>query len=274
MRIVLFQNSTSKALEQMLNKVSQGVPNFITALFIVIVGIIIAKIVARIVRKLLEKVKIDQVGQKLNEIDFVEKSNIEIKLSAILSKVIYYFIVLFALVAGTDVLNMPAISNMVVNFMEFIPNLIVALVLIIVGLLGADILRKMVKTTCDSLGIPTAKMISSAIFYFVFITVLVMALSQAGIQTEFLSQNISIIIGGAVLAFSVGYGLASKDTAANILASSYAKDKLSIGDVVSIDGSKGTIIAMDRSTVTLKSDDKKVILPLQTLVKNKLEIFS
>ena len=57
---------------------------------------------------------------------------------------------------------------------------------------------------------PSASLISNFVFFF-FINILIVALSQASINTSFIEQNISIIIAGGVLAFSIGYGLASKD---------------------------------------------------------------
>lgn len=267
------QSTSSKLLSDMLQKVGHGLPNVLTAIAIIIIGYIVAKIVAKVLKRLLKKSGVDKIGAKLNGIEFVEKSNINIEISSLISKAIHYFIMLFALVAGTDVLNMPAISNMVANFMEFLPNLLVAIVLIVIGLLAADLIRKAVHSTCTSLGIPTAKLIATAMFYFVFITVAVMALTQAGIETAFLSQNLSIIIAGAVLAFAIGYGLASKDSAANLLAGSYARDRVMIGDHIAVDGCKGKVVGLDRSTLTIDTGDSKIVLPLQKLLNSKLEIF-
>lgn len=267
----MFKDST--ALQELVSKFVSGVPNFIMAIVIAIIGIIIAKIISKIVRKFLEKIRIDKLGDKLNEIEIVDKSNIKIKISQILAKVVYYFLVLFFLVAATDVLNMPAVSELVLGIFNLIPSLIVAGIILILGTLMADALRGICQTGLESLGIPSARLIASFVFYFLFINIVISALTQAQINTEFLSQNISLIIGGIVLAFAIGYGLASKDTMANFLASYYSKNKFDVGDTITIDGETGKIVEIDKSSLILISDaGNKIIFPLNHISKSKIEI--
>ena len=119
---------------------------------------------------------------------------------------------------------------------------------------------------------PSANIIGYFVFYFIFINVIIVALSQAQINTDFFAQNISIIIGGAILAFSIGYGLASKDLVASFLASYYTKDKLNIGDKVTLNGVTGTISNVDKSSVTLDTGQKDVIIPLNKILLDNIEI--
>ena len=74
------------------------------------------------------------------------------------------------------------------------------------------------------------------------------------------------------LAFSIGYGLASKDLVASFLASYYTKDKLNIGDKVTLNGVTGTISNVDKSSVTLDTGQKDVIIPLNKILLDNIEI--
>ena len=132
-------------------------------------------------------------------------------------------------------------------------------------------IRKVVKTTCDSLGIPSSKLIASLVFYFIFINIVISALSQAQINVEFLSQNISLVIGGAVLAFGLAYGLASKDIFANYLASFYSKNLFELGDHIRIEDVEGEIVELDRTTITILSGEKKIIIPFSKAIKERIE---
>ncbi len=259
------------ALTDLLKGFVDFIPNLLGAIVVLLVGYIIARILRKVVRKLLEKAKIDKLGEKLASIEIVDKSNIKIVLSEILSKVVYFILMLFVWVAATDVLGMEAISNLVTDIFNFIPNLLVAFIILIIGLLLADLIRKAVKTACDSFGIPASKIISTLVFYFIFINIVISALSQAKINVEFLSQNISLVIGGAVLAFAIGYGLASKDVLSNFLASLYGKGMFEVGEKVTIDGEEGEVIDIDRSSITLLTKDKKVIIPFSRAINNKIE---
>lgn len=268
----LFDLNITELLSELLSQFISAAPNFVGAMIIAVVGWIIAKVIAKALKTILKKVGIDKLGDKLNEIEMVSKANMEIKLSTVFSKVVYYFLLLFFFVAAADVLNMPAVSQLVMDIFNFIPNLIVALIILILGLLIAEALRSVVHTACVSLGIPSANLISSFLFYFLFINILIVALTQAKINTEFLAQNISLIIGGAVLAFAIGYGLASKDIVANFLASFYSKGLFEVGDKISFDGSEGTVVAVDKSSLTLDTGTSRIVIPLSKVMKDKIEI--
>lgn len=262
-------NSSFKLI---IEKFVLGIPNLIMAIILAFLGFMVAKIVKKIVIRLLQAVKIDKLGDMFNEIDFVSKNNINVKVSSIIGGFIYYILILIFLIAATDVLQMEALSNLVKSTIEFIPNLIVAIAILIIGILIADKLRVLIQSTCESLGIPSGKVIASFIFYFVFITIFVMALSQASIDTAFLSQNISIIIAGVVLAFSIGYGFASKDIISNYIASFSTKGKYKIGDSITIGDSSGIIVDLDKTSVIIESDNHKIIIPINKLINENVKI--
>ena len=264
----------TNTLEKLLNQLSDFAPKFMGALLIIILGYIISKILARVVRKILEKIKVDRFGESLNQVEFVSKSNAQIKISVILSKFMFYFLFTFFLIAASDVLAMEAISSLVSGLFNLFPKLLVGFIFLIFGTLLSELLRKILEATLTSLGIASAKMIAMFLFYFLLINVFILAISQADINTDFLQQNISIIIAGGVIAFAIGYGLASKDIVANFLSSLYTKDKLSVGDIVEINGDRGQVISIDKTSVTLASEDKKVIYPLKYFLHEKVAIFT
>ena len=136
-----------------------------------------------------------------------------------------------------------------------------------------DMLKKLVHTACASLNIPAAGLIANFVFYFVFINVAMITLSQAGIDTNFIQDNLSIILAGIVGAFAVGYGYASRPLIGNLLAAYYNKNKVKVGDTIAIDGVKGKVIELDNSTMTLEADDRKIVVPLNKLSSEKYEIF-
>ncbi len=268
----LFEFSLSNSLTTLLNQVVAGLPKFFFAIIVLILGIFISKLVAKMIKAALQKLNIDALGEKLNEIEIVDKSNIRIKLSDVISKIFYYILLLFVLVVATDILDLEPVSNLVVGIFEFMPKLIVALIILVFGTLLADGIRSIVQTACDSLGIPSSKLIASFLFYFLFINIFVSALSQAEINTEFLSTNISILIAGLVLAFAIGYGLSTKSTMTNYLASFYTNDRFNIGDRVTLDGITGLIVEMDKRSVTIDTGSSRVLFPLSKLLNEKIEI--
>lgn len=247
--------------------------NLISAVIILLIGWGVAKMVAAVAKKMLEQVGADKIGDKLNEIDAIKGLKLEIKLSSIISKVLYYFILIFMLRPAADTLGVPAISDMVKLLVEFIPKLISSALMLSAGVFLADALKNFVVTLCKSFNIAAGKLIGSAIFFFLLIIFVIQSVAQVGINTSLLESSFNLLVGGIIFAFAIGYGFASKEILLNIISSFYSRNRYKEGQIIAIDGTKGEIIAMDNTTITLKTGDSKTIFPLQVLQSKTVTVF-
>jgi len=245
------------------------IPNLITAIAIFIVGLLLAKFLRKIIKKILLKTGIDRLADRLNEVDVVASSNVDIVPSRLLSSLVYYMVLLVFVMASVEALKMEALSNLMTNLINYVPKAISALFVLIIGVLIIDMIKKVVQTACESLGIASAKLLANVVFYFLFLNVALITLKQAELQTTFMENNISIVLGGVILAFSIGYGLASKSLMANMLAAFYSKDKFEEGDEVTVDGKKGIVINLDSTTLTLRVEEGEMVVPLSKLSNEK-----
>ncbi len=259
-------------VETLLKQFAEAMPKLLMAILVLIIGYIISKIFASVVKKLFKSIGIDKLAEKLDNIEIIQKANVKIVPSTIFSKIIYYLLLLIFIVMATDILDISAISTLFRDIVDFVPNLIVALIVLFLGLLFSDFVRQMVLTLAKSLNLPSANMIANAIFYFLLINVLITALKQTGISTNFVEGNFMILIGGGVLAFALGYGLAAKDLVSNFLSSFYIKDQFNVGDQVKIDGIQGEISEIDKSFLKINTGTSTVLIPLSKTLKDKIEI--
>ena len=83
-----------ETFNNLINQFADFVPRLIYCVVILIVGYLVAKFVSMLVKNILERIGFDRIGNKLNEISIVKQLKTEIKLSEIVAKVIYYFILL------------------------------------------------------------------------------------------------------------------------------------------------------------------------------------
>lgn len=260
-------------LQEQLSNLAGILPNLVGALAVFFIGWLLAKLVAKLLKKFLGAIGIDKLAEKLNQIEVVYNSNIRIIPSTMLSKIVYYLMLFIFIMAATEVLGMEAISDLMTSFMNYIPKLLMALLVLIIGVVLADMLKKAVYTACESLAIPASKLISNVAFYFLFLNIIMISLKQADLQTDFIENNISIVLGGVVLAFALGYGIASRGLMASMLSSFYNKEKIAVGQTIKIEGTTGTVKSIDGTTFTLETEDREIIIPLSKLMSEKVEIF-
>lgn len=257
----------------LIQRFSAAIPKIALALIILLIGRLIAVTARKVIKKVLSGIGIDRMGEQLNDIDIVQRSGMRIEISGVVAQMVYYVLMLGFIIFATDMLGIPAITDMVRDLINYLPALFSAFVLFLLGLFLADIVRNIALTALQSMGISSAKMIATGIFYFLFITVAVSALSQAKIATGFIASNLTVIIGAGALAFAFGYGFASRDLVANYLAGYYNKNKVRVGDDVRIIGVRGKVVMIDATSMILQTPERAIIIPLHKLTTEKVEVF-
>lgn len=258
-------------MEQLLT-MATIIPSLLTALAVFVVGLLLAKTIRKIIGKLLAKSGVDQLADRLNDIDLIANTNVEVKPSLLISSIVYYLVLFIFIMAAVDVLGMAAISQLMTDMINYLPKAISAFFVFLVGILFCDLIKKLIQAACESLGIASARLLANVVFYFLFLNVALITLKQAELQTNFMEQNISIILGGVILAFSIGYGLASRPLMSNMLSAFYNKDRFQLDDELTVEGQRGRVIGMDNTTLTLRVEEGEVIIPLSKLSKDKYTI--
>ena len=272
-RLPAFVDILINTFTTLINQFIDFVPRIIGAAFIILVGFGVAKALALVVAKVLERVGLNKIGDRLTEIDFIRRLKTEIKLSDIVAKVVYYFVLLVFLMAATETLGVSAITDLVKSLVAFIPRLIAAAIMLQVGVLIADALKGAVISLCQSFNIASGRLLGMIVFFFFLVITLISALGQAGINTELLESSFNLLIGGVIFAFAVGYGMASRDVMANILSSFYSKNRFREGQTIRVDTVKGIITRIDNTALTLQTDDTITVIPLQRLQSHTVELF-
>lgn len=257
---------------QMVGGFSEAIPKVLTALIVLLVGRLIASTIRKIIQRILSALQLDKFANQLNDIDLVQRSGMRIELSTLIGQMAYYVIMLGFIIMATDLLGIQVITDMVRSIIGYLPSLLSAFVMFLMGLFLADMVRNVLHTALRSMGMQSAGFISSGVFYFLFITVAVSALAQAKIETGFISSNLTVVIAAIAAAFAIGYGRASRDLVANYLAGYYNRDKVRLGDDVEMLGVRGKVVMIDATSLILQTDERAIIIPLGKLTTDKIEI--
>lgn len=259
-------------LQELLRNLAGVIPTLFAAITLLAAGYFVSNVISRITTTVLARIGVDKLVEKLNDIDMLRAYDISIRPSIVIGQIVKYVLTLFTMIMATEVLGMPVVSQLVGDIFNYVPHLGMAILVMIITLFIANALKGLVVMTCRTIGLPSPNLIGNIVFYFVFLTGAVSALSQAKVDTDFVKSNLSILLGGAVAAFALGYGLASRDMMANFLGSMYSRRRFRIGDVIRIDNLVGRIVALDNTSVVLNAPDRQIIIPLSKLTREAVEI--
>ena len=265
----LFMNS----LQSFGQKLMEAIPSILGAIFILLIGWLLAKLVASAVTRLLKLVKFDTLSEKIKFTDFLNRANVNITPSGLIGKFVYWILLLLVIITASDAMGWDAVSEEISKLIGYLPNLLIAIIFFVVGTYIASFVRDIIKGATSSLGISTGKLISTVVFYLLFIIVALTALDQAGVDTTIITSNLLMILGAILAAAAISYGFASKDVLANILASFFSRRTFTVGQTIEVNGTRGKIISVNNISVTIQNGkDEKVVIPSHRLITNEVKI--
>jgi hypothetical protein len=188
-------------------------PSLIGAFVILIIGWIIAKLVQAVVSNSLAFVHLDAASDRSGLTDFLRKGEIKGKVSNLVGRLIYWLVMLIVLVTAVNALGLTQASQLLDKIFMYLPNVVAAIFVIILGTFLAAIVSAIVLTAAANAGLKQAHLLADISRYAIIIFAGVIALDQLGIATTLLVSAFSIIVAGFALAFAIAVGMGAKNSA-------------------------------------------------------------
>ena len=200
-----------------LNTFFSAIPRIIGFAVVLIVGWIISSLLARGVQALLHAVKFNDLARRSGFADFVHKMGVKDDASGVIAGIVKWFVRLIALVVAFDTLGLPAVSNVLQQLLLWLPNLVVALVVLVIGGLAAQALSQLVRGASAQAGFTNPDLQATVTRVAVWGFTIVVAINQLGIATTLINTLLVGLVGALALAFGLAFGLGGRDRAAQIL---------------------------------------------------------
>jgi hypothetical protein len=200
-----------------LNTFLSAIPRIIGFAVVLIVGWIISSLLARGVEALLHAVKFNDLARRSGFADFVQKMGVRDDSSGVIASIVKWFVRLITLVVAFDMLGLPAVSNVLQQLLLWLPNLVVALVVLVIGGLAANGLSQLVRGTTAQAGFTNPDMLATVAKVAVWGFAIVVAVNQLGIATTLINTLLIGIVGAFSIAFGLAFGLGGRDRAAQML---------------------------------------------------------
>ena len=179
--------------------------------------LIIAKLIQMGIVKLLRLVRFDAAADKTGVKEFLSKGNIMKTPSEIIGSLTYWFVMILVLIASMDALGLPIVSDILNDIFLYIPNVVAAIIILILGILFGNLLSAVVRTAASNAGLSTADGLGKTALFAIIIFSVSIALVQLGIGEEIVSSAFGLAFGAVALAFGLAFGLGGKEVAADYL---------------------------------------------------------
>jgi hypothetical protein len=208
-----------------------AIPKIIGFLVIVIAGWIIASLIEKGLAAILRGIRFNDLSERAGLADFVRKMGMNTDPSGMIGLVVKWFVRLIALVVAFDALGLPAVSEVLRQLLLWLPNVVVALVVLVIGGLAARALSNVVRGASAEAGLTNSNFLAKAASAVVWAFAVVVAVNQLGIATELVNTLFMAVVGALALGIGLAFGLGGRETAAEILHKWYVKAQERSGEM-------------------------------------------
>ncbi|MFH0776667.1 MAG: hypothetical protein V1936_03600 [Patescibacteria group bacterium] len=192
-------------------------PNVIEGIVILIVGWIVAKIVSRLVAKIVEVIRLERIVATVGVKNFFQNAGVKLSVAGVFEEVVKWFILIVFFISAANAFGLPQVNGFLQDVLNYIPNVIIASVITILGILIANFIADLTHGTTRAFQSGSARLVATITRYAVIIFTVFAALLQLGIGRSLLDSffnNLGLALAGA---FGLAFGLGGKEAAAEMI---------------------------------------------------------
>lgn len=235
------------------NKIAVFLPNLVATVVILIVGIVVAKLLAKGAVKLLSRLGFNGLCERIGLTEAMTKAGVQKQPSEVVGKFIYVFLLLMILISAAETLGMNRITAILDDFILYLPKVLGALFVIMMGMFIAHVAKQSIQTAVANMGMEYASSVARLAQMIIFITTFSLAVAQLEIETQMLNIVFAILLGCLGGAAAISLGLGTRAVSNNIISGVYIREQLRPGDQVSIGEFSGVVVSVGTVNTVLEN---------------------
>jgi hypothetical protein len=256
---------TATVVDRAGDQLGNFLPRLGGALLLLVVGLLAAIVVGRLVRAALVRAGVDRFAERTGTDTLLGQAGLGSSLSALVGTAVRLSIVVVAVFASLTLLGLEFLSDSLNEGILFIPRLLTALALVLVGIVLAAFLRAWIERTSTQLDFPLA--IGPVVQVLVIVVFALCAAAQAGVAVGTLTVLALVLLGAIAATLALAFGLGSREIARSLSSGRYARADFEVGQTIRLDDLRGTIVRIDGAATTLESDGETIRVPNNLLVE-------
>ena len=209
--------TVTQSLSQGLGTFFGYLPQLIGALVILIIGYIVAKILQAISTRVLQSMGFQGWMESGGIKQFFDRSQTQQTPLSIIGKLVFWLVFFIAITMAVDTLGISAISDVLAQFIAYIPQIVAAILILVLATLLANFVAGIVR------GATGSNIVGSVAQYGIIVFAAFAALTQLGIAPELIAPTFLILLGAVALAAALAFGLGGKDVAREVVQDAYGR---------------------------------------------------
>lgn len=214
----------STSFNQVINDLLTALPDIIGALLILLVGYIVAKVLRGIVSVLLERAGADRIFARHGG-DVYGSASSAVVPSRMGGLLVFWVVLLIFFIAAANFLGWPQVSNLLNGFVGWLPNLVVAVIIVVAAPIVGRLLRRTIETGAAQTGMGNGGLLGRIAEIAVIAFAIVVALNQVGIASDLVNILFIGVVAALALGFGLAFGLGGRSVAERLTQDWYEKSR-------------------------------------------------
>jgi hypothetical protein len=211
------------SFRDVVERLAHVTPRLLAMVAVIILGWAVAAIARRLTVRVFRMADLDARCARWGLTASLSRSGIGQPPSQVIGQLVFWTIFSVALLTSVEALEMPATAGLAAGVVRFLPNLVIAVLVWMVGWLLANFMAQAVLIAAVNAQVALAPLVAGVVRWLVLIFAGAAALTQLGIAREMVLLTFGIAFGGSVLALALAFGLGGKEVAREILESRLRK---------------------------------------------------
>ena len=235
------------------------IPRLLGAMVVVLLGFVVAKFLDTLLSKLLGKIGLDRLMAGTGLTKLLSRAGIQVPVSALIGKIVYWFVLLIFLVTAAESLGLERVSATFDMLALYLPKVFGAALVLLAGILLAQLVSGLVRGAAEGVGLDYAGGLGRVAQGLVIIISISVAIGQLEVKTDLLNNVIAIVLISVGLAVALALGLGSRHIASQILAGIYVRELFAVGQQVQVGSVEGQIEEIGTVKTTLLTEAGELI---------------
>jgi hypothetical protein len=256
---------TASVTERAADQLGQFLPRLGGALLLLILGLLAAIVLGRLVRRGLVKAGLDRFADRSGTSELLAQAGLGRSLAALVGTAVRLTVVVVVVFAAMTLLGLEFLSDSLNEGILFIPRLLAALALVLIGVVLGAFLRAWLERTSAQLDFPVA--IGPVVQVLVIVLFGLCAAAQAGVTVAPLTAIAVVLLGAIAVTLALAFGLGAREIARSLTSGRYARADFEIGQTIRVGDMRGEIVSIDGAATTLKAGHETIRIPNSILVE-------
>ena len=215
MQLMTWRDAIIKALQNFVEDIISVVPSIIAAIVVLIIGLLLASLLGHLARKLIDFTRLDTFLHKSAGLGKLEEKGMKISAAGIVGWVVKWFFIIVTFIAVADILRWPQLTSFFESVALYIPNVIIAILILLVGFILGNGLRDIVvkSVRASNFSEASAGLLGTVARWAVIVFAIMATLTQLGVASDLVKILFTGFVAMLALAGGLSFGLGGKEHA-------------------------------------------------------------